>query len=150
MIRNQKGLTLMELLVSIALGSIMFVLIYQFFFQGIHFSKVINERTLLQQEANYLVSSLTKIHQASDSYRFIFDQNPNASYITVEGNQTLTFQNRKFRYELLRSSDNGKVNIPNLFTVNPLKEDVVITIKITSNDKEKQTYQTTVTLSRIK
>lgn len=62
-IQNERGFTLIELLVSIALGSIVLVLIYQFFFQGIHFSKVVNDKTLLQQEANYMVSSMTKIHQ---------------------------------------------------------------------------------------
>ncbi|WP_400242655.1 PilW family protein [Niallia sp. JL1B1071] len=152
MIRNERGLTLIELLVSIALGSIVLVLIYQFFFQGIHFSKVVNDKTLLQQEANYMVSSMTKIHQTSDSYSITFDQNPNATFITVDGKQKITFQNKKFRYELMKSSGNrtNKIYIPNLFTVNPLTEDVILTIKITSNDKEKQTYQTTTTLSRLK
>ncbi|WP_312098070.1 prepilin-type N-terminal cleavage/methylation domain-containing protein [Niallia sp.] len=152
MIRNQRGLTLIELLISLALGSIVLVLIYQFFFQGIHFSKVVNDKTLLQQEANYMVSSMTKIHQTSDSYTITFDQNPNASFITVDGKQKITFKNEKFRYELLKSTADGteKTYIPNSFTVVPLQEDIIITIKITSTDKEKQTYQTAITLSRIK
>lgn len=149
-IQNERGLTLIELLISIALGSIVLVLIYQFFFQGIHFSKVVNDKTLLQQEANYMVSSMTKIHQTSDSYSITFDQNPNASYITVDGKQKITFQNKKFRYELMNKNGTNNTYIPNSFTVNPLKEDVILTIKITSNDKENQTYQTTATLSRLK
>lgn len=151
-IRNESGLTLIELLVSLALGSIVLILIYQFFFQGIHFSKVVNDKTLLQQEANNMVSSLTKIHQTSDSYSITFDQNPNATFITVNGKQRMTFNNENFRYELMISSENGtkKSYIPNLFTVIPQKEDIVLTIKISSSDKESQTYQTTATLSRLK
>lgn len=151
-IQNERGLTLIELLVSLALGSIVLVLIYQFFFQGIHFSKVVNDKTLLQQEANNMVLSLTKIHQTSDSYSITFNQNPNATFITVTGKQRITFRNENFRYELMQSTGNGtnKSYIPNSFTVNPLKEDVILTIKISSKDKEKQTYQTTATLSRLK
>lgn len=151
-IRNERGLTLIELLVSLALGSIVLVLIYQFFFQGIHFSKVVNDKTLLQQEANNMVLSLTKIHQTSDSYSINFDQNPNATFITVNGKQRITFMNENFRYNLMKSTANGTNTsyLPNSFTVSPLKEDVNLTIKISSIDKENQSYQTTVTLSRLK
>jgi prepilin-type N-terminal cleavage/methylation domain-containing protein len=109
MIQNSKGLSLIELLAAVSLSAIILLLVYQFLFQGFQFSKVVNDKTLLQQEANYIVATMTKIHQTSDFYMVMFDQNPNATYITLKGKSTITFQNDHFLYELKTGTSNNSL-----------------------------------------
>ncbi|PKG21680.1 PilW family protein [Niallia nealsonii] len=151
MIQNSKGLTLIELLAAVSLSAIILLLAYQFLFQGFQFSKTVTDKTLLQQEANYIMVNLTKIHQSSDSYTIAFDQNPNANYIKVEGKKTITFKNDHFFYELKTStSNNSKIYTKNKETFYPKLTDVSIELTIYNKKNPKLSYSSKTILSRIK
>lgn len=151
MIQNSKGLTLIELLAAVSLSAIILLLAYQFLFQGFQFSKTVTDKTLLQQEANYIMANLTKIHQSSDSYTITFDQNPNATYIKIEGNNTVTFKNDRFFYTLKTSTrNNTKIYTKNKETFHPKLTDVSIELTIYNKKNPKLSYSAKTILSRIK
>lgn len=71
MTRNQNGLTLVEVLASLAVLSVIGLLLWNVFFQGISYSKKAATHTSLQQEANQISMKLTRIHQTSPSYEIV-------------------------------------------------------------------------------
>jgi prepilin-type N-terminal cleavage/methylation domain-containing protein len=68
MIRTQRGITLIELLVTLTILSLFGVIIWSVFFQGYKFSQNSISKNTLQQEANILITSLKKTHQTSKEY----------------------------------------------------------------------------------
>lgn len=68
LIRTQRGITLVELLVTLAILSIIGTIIWSVFFQGYNFSQKAITKNRLQQEANMVIVNLTKIHQTSLVY----------------------------------------------------------------------------------
>lgn len=68
MIKNQRGLTLIEVLASLTILSIVGILVWQVFFQGMNYSSKSASKNKMQQEATILTAKLTKIHQTSDEY----------------------------------------------------------------------------------
>lgn len=71
MVRNQRGLTLIELLATLSILSFIGVIIWNVFFQGYHYSQKAINKNMLQQEANIVITRLTKIHQISKEYELI-------------------------------------------------------------------------------
>jgi prepilin-type N-terminal cleavage/methylation domain-containing protein len=68
LIRNQRGISLVELLVTLAILSLVGTIIWGVFFQGSSYSQKAATKNKLQQEANILITRMTKIHQTSDHY----------------------------------------------------------------------------------
>jgi prepilin-type N-terminal cleavage/methylation domain-containing protein len=68
MVQNQRGLTLIEVLASLTILSIVGILIWQVYFQGMNYSATTISKNNMQQEATLLTSKLTKIHQTSEVY----------------------------------------------------------------------------------
>lgn len=108
MLRNEKGITLIEVLLSLSIATIILGLVWSIFVQGIHFSKVVSDKTQLQQEANYIIRTLTKIHQTSASqYVISFDQNPKASFISITGDQSFRLNDSNYQYSIYISDDSN-------------------------------------------
>lgn len=68
MLRNGRGLTLVEVLASLAILSFVGLLIWQVFFQGLDYSARAVSKNQMQQEANIFSAKLTRIHQTSTVY----------------------------------------------------------------------------------
>ncbi|MDP4156097.1 MAG: type II secretion system protein [Bacillota bacterium] len=68
MIRTQRGISLIELLVTLAILSVIGTIIWSVFFQGYKYSQKAVTKNRLQQEANLVIVNLTKIHQTSLVY----------------------------------------------------------------------------------
>lgn len=66
--KNQRGLTLVEVLATLVILSIAGVLIWSIFFQGLKFSQNAVSKNMMIQEANIVISNLKKIHQTSSEY----------------------------------------------------------------------------------
>ncbi|WP_394233121.1 type II secretion system protein [Niallia oryzisoli] len=94
---NQRGVTVIELLVALTILSLIIVLIWNVFFQGLHFSKKEMTKNQMQQEANVIITHLTKIHQRSEAYEITSNScKISATYHEVgQSNQTITFENNR-------------------------------------------------------
>lgn len=69
LIRTQRGITLVELLVTLGILSFIGTLIWGVYFQGFNYSQKSMMKNTLQQEANLVIVNLTKIHQTSSQYQ---------------------------------------------------------------------------------
>ncbi|XXM71493.1 PulJ/GspJ family protein [Lysinibacillus sphaericus] len=68
---NQRGLTLVEVLASLAVLSVIGLLLWNVLFQGLSYSRKAASQTSLQQEANRISMKLTRIHQTTSSYEVV-------------------------------------------------------------------------------
>ncbi len=68
LIRSQRGISLVEVLVTLVILSLIGTIVWSVFFQGYRFSQKAVTKNMLQQEANLVVTNLTKIHQTSKQY----------------------------------------------------------------------------------
>lgn len=107
MVKNQRGITLVEVLAAIILISIISFLAWNIFFQGKNYTEKSLSKSQMQQEANIILSRLSKIHQSSDNYEVnIQTCSFNIKY-TVNGNtKNESFNNSRLCIKLS--------NIPNI------------------------------------
>ncbi|MFP7299848.1 type II secretion system protein J [Neobacillus niacini] len=68
---DERGLTLVEVLVTLVILSFIGVTIWSVFFQGYNFSQKAISKNSLIQEANIVISQLTKIHQTAKEYELV-------------------------------------------------------------------------------
>lgn len=65
MYRNEKGITLLEVLAAVTILSIIGIVIWNVYFQGYEFSNDTIKKSQIQQEANYVITSLANFHRSS-------------------------------------------------------------------------------------
>lgn len=68
MVKNENGITLIEILASVVILSLIGSIIWNVFFQGYNFSQEALSKNSMQQEANFIINDLLKIHQTSEQY----------------------------------------------------------------------------------
>ena len=67
-IREEHGITLVEVLATLVILSIVGIGMWSAFFQGFEYSNKTISENLMIQEANILITNLTKIHQKTEEY----------------------------------------------------------------------------------
>jgi prepilin-type N-terminal cleavage/methylation domain-containing protein len=65
---HERGLTLVEVLVTLTLLSVVGIIIWSIFFQGYTFSQKAISKNLMHQETNILIAELTNNHRTSKQY----------------------------------------------------------------------------------
>ncbi|WP_175990187.1 type II secretion system protein [Bacillus sp. Marseille-Q1617] len=65
---DEKGVTLIEVLAGLAILTVIGLVLWNVFFQGLYYSKKAESDISLQQEANIISMKMTRIHQTSKSY----------------------------------------------------------------------------------
>jgi prepilin-type N-terminal cleavage/methylation domain-containing protein len=65
---NERGMSLVEVLLTLTILSIVGIVIWQVFFQGYQYSNNAVSKNLLQQEANLVIANLHRVHQSSEKY----------------------------------------------------------------------------------
>jgi type II secretory pathway component PulJ len=124
--RNERGITLVEILGAITILSILGVIVWNVFLQVYKYSQTVVSKNLMQQEANIIITNLTRIHQIEDSYEI--SSVPETGGVKVDipnkdnPEKTVTFDHDQL---LIEFSYYGQVN--------PKQEDK--NIKITITDK---------------
>jgi len=66
--QNQSGVSLVEVLAIIVITAIFSILAWSIFFQGSDYSKTAMTKNQMYQEANHIISELTKVHQSNKEY----------------------------------------------------------------------------------
>lgn len=140
--RNQHGVTLIELLLTLAILTTIGALIWSVFIQGTKYSNNAVTRNQMQQEANLITTYLTRIHQTSNEYT-IETTNTQIKIISkLDSNiTTQIYNNSQFIYEVTADKTED---------INPNEDDVscIVIISAKNNHKNKVTLSTL--LSRLK
>jgi prepilin-type N-terminal cleavage/methylation domain-containing protein len=68
MILNQKGISLVEVMISLTILSVVSLVLWNVLIDGVTYSNKAVSQNTIQQEANLITMNLTKIHQTSEEY----------------------------------------------------------------------------------
>ncbi|AXI09687.1 hypothetical protein CUC15_12470 [Oceanobacillus zhaokaii] len=68
MMNNEKGITLIEVLATLVISSLFMGIIYTVVMMSMEYSSVETKKTQLQQEANYIITDLQRIHRNGECY----------------------------------------------------------------------------------
>jgi type II secretory pathway pseudopilin PulG len=145
MIKNEHGITLIEVLGSVVILSLIGSIIWNIFFQGYNFSQEAISKNSMQQEANFIINDLTKIHQTAKQYEITSSGDSIQVTFTKKDDSIHT---QKFNHPNMRISavvnPSGQV-IPKL-----LNGDVTLTITIKDSNNLKNEVITDALLYRLK
>lgn len=138
---NQYGLSLVELLATLAILSIIGVLVWGVFFQGTEYSNKAFTKNQMQQEANIIIAKLTKIHQThkpvsgNESYEILStDGKITINYNDKSGNRkTDVFENSylEFSTTSMTVNPNVKNEVPLILTIQDKKTGDRVSINTT-------------------
>lgn len=143
--QNQQGLTLIEMLITLSILSFIGILIWGIFFRGIDYSNKAISRNLMQQEANIIISTLTSIHQTSDSYKLDFSNcKISVTYKKDLSEQAEIYENQNFCF----SNNSSFSNSPPL-EIFPNNSDMPLTLYI-KNIKNLSEFSIETVLYRLK
>ena len=79
--RNEKGLTLLEVLASLSIFLIIIGVIYGVLFSVISNYKNLSSKNNLGQEANLIITTIKSYHQENPQYKLSIDSSANKAYI---------------------------------------------------------------------
>lgn len=85
LLRNEKGITLIELLAAIVIVGFLAVLIWRFFFQTIDYNSYAVTEQILQQEANVILATLQAEHNRSTIFSLSGGDSLTAKIYNAEG-----------------------------------------------------------------
>ncbi|MFJ8235053.1 type II secretion system protein [Ureibacillus sp. NPDC094379] len=125
--KNQRGITLVEVLAIIVLLSIIGILLWNIFFQGANYSAKAITKTQMQQQANVIISDLTRIHQTTeeDYYELIPSADSCSFSVTDRNSLNRKYENSKLCLQV--------ENTP--ITIKPKNEDYNKVLKLTIFEK---------------
>jgi type II secretory pathway pseudopilin PulG len=141
-IKNERGLTLVEVLATVIIFTLVFILVWSIFFQGTNYSKKAVSKNQMQQEANVIISSLNSIHKRSTEYTFTSNNcKISIRYTAQNVAKTEVFENSQMCIELNNNSTSPVI---------PKKADVDIELVITEKDNPNNKVRIYTLLSRLK
>lgn len=156
---NEHGVTIIELLTAITILAIVGAIIWGAYSQGMNFSKNEITKNEMQQEANIIISQLTRIHQTTQSYRIVSSECTISVTYTEKNkpdvNQTTTFENSKLclRAEENLDKDNNNTNQITehvLIKGNPEFRDTPLSIMVIDKNNSNNYLQFETLLYRLK
>jgi len=136
-LRNQFGITLVEMLAAIVLFGIISILIWSFFFQTINYNDREVTKNQLQQEANLIVNTIQQLHTKNKITRITSSNSNGTLTINFDNNKKEFFDHKnilyildispivpskEFKFKLtLESSTNRSIKLPIETTFSKLK-----------------------------
>lgn len=81
--KNQKGMSLVELLAAISILFVVSAIIYGIFFGFSNNYEQISKKNNMNQAANIVITTIKQHHQQHDQYQVSYDQPNKAAYIGV-------------------------------------------------------------------
>lgn len=136
---NEKGLTLIETLAVIVVGSIVMILVFNIISSGINNSKQVQERANLQNESNYLLVVLREFHERGIVYTITFN---NGEMIVEDVNNRHKTLFNNFLYEV-NGNDTGTI------TIEPKSQHKTFNIKLKLSSKEYDIEHKTNTILQV-
>ena len=146
---DNKGITLVELLATITLLSIIVIIIWSVFIQGIKNTNEGATKNKLTQEMNYVQTTLRKIHQTADRYKIIqFSCGIQVEYYNSKESSEYTiiqFEDARFCYKI--ESDKP---FPTLIYPKSEHHTISLNLRISDKNNEKNIVNSQTILSRLK
>jgi prepilin-type N-terminal cleavage/methylation domain-containing protein len=142
---NQYGLTLIEVLVSLTILSIIGIVIWNVFIDGISYSHKAVSETTIQQEANIITLNLTKIHQISDEYEI---KSADCTLSVTHRSEKGTAY-KEFKHPQLCITSNETRSEISTF-INPSTTDFFLEMKIYDKEQPDNELEVNTTLFRLK
>ncbi|NMD70530.1 type II secretion system protein [Bacillus sp. DNRA2] len=140
---NERGITLVEGLAALVILSIIGVLIWNVFFQGYKYSQNAVSKNTMQQEANIIITNLTRIHQTSQEYT-ITNSNGVVTITATNPDVSTKFKNSKVNYWIKESKTEVDEQDRTIGPVNPKisKMELFIIIKDKQDSRNKVEIET--------
>lgn len=126
--KNKNGLTLIELLVALAIGTIVIGLIFSVLHTSMNTLKKSESQQLLQQEANLMVTRLRNIHRMNPSYTIEYDSVENSYLMTLSDGSKQVLGQSKYKIEI--TIDGQPVSTTKAMTIRPNMKQYKIVLKI--------------------
>lgn len=105
--KNERGLTLVEVLASTVILTLVSILLWNIFSQGTNYSKKAVSKNQIQQEVNIIISSLNSIHKRSTQYSVTVNScDFSIQYTDKNGTKTEVFENSRMCIKLSNSFAN--------------------------------------------
>lgn len=139
---HERGLTLIEVLASLAILSFISVIIWSVFFQGYKYSQNAISKNSILQEVNILTSNITKLHQSLETYE-ISSENCSIKItdLKMSPHTEQLFSNTKICFKILEINN---VSGAGPTTVEPNKSGNDVSLKISASDKNNSQNDITV------
>jgi type II secretory pathway pseudopilin PulG len=140
-IKNENGLTLIELLATILLSSMVIIILMTTLSIGIKYNVSESKKVRLQQEANLVIATITNKHRDGDCY--ILDE---------EGEKLFFYkcdETKSKQGSVTENLFNYDINT-NEFSGNPKKDDLEISLTVIDPVNEKLRVTINSTISRVK
>lgn len=103
LLKNQKGITLVELLATLAIAAGLLVLISSVLFQAIRSKEVSDQHVNLRQEANLIITMFSAAHVSSGAttYDFQYKRINSGEWSMTIGNQQTSSKTYKIAIEMV-------------------------------------------------
>jgi prepilin-type N-terminal cleavage/methylation domain-containing protein len=154
-LQNEDGITLIEVLATLAILSIISTLLYGVLLNGIDYSKKSKAAVSLQQEMNIIITNITKVHESYGSYNIIVNPKPDASKIQLLGKdstgtiiKTIELSNADYEYSLFNYQGTTEVPFSNTTSVTT-SQPLYIKIIIKNKKNPSKIYEVKTIISRL-
>ncbi|WP_162287852.1 prepilin-type N-terminal cleavage/methylation domain-containing protein [Indiicoccus explosivorum] len=152
---DERGITLVELLAALALVTLVAGIAWTLLMTGFRHTEVEVDKTVLQQDANLIITSLSNAHRRSASYTLTFE----ADKLKIETCKgvplTCEVNTIDKEYNFTGTTVNGTVidtadAVPDVFPIlNPTEKHTQLLLVLTDVHNPKRTISVETTLTRI-
>jgi len=147
-LKKQDGMTLVEVLATLLLSSLVIMLIWTTVAITMKYNLTETKKLQMQQDANYIITDIQRIHRKYDCYQIIKQEN-NGSWEVQEcanGKIISVYSNPAFQYELSEQPEkiytkNKQDDINGLYTPSYL---LIVEVYVTENKGPSIKVQTTI------
>jgi Tfp pilus assembly protein PilV len=138
---NQKGLTLLEVLLALTLTMTIGGLIYSVFFQSMTSYEKTHSHVLVRQEATIILSQLTTLHRDEETYALTYT--PTTQAILINGK---SIGNPAFSYSIVATNNSFSLNSKRVTesTTITIDSSSYLEIELTVIDKNDQNQSFTI------
>lgn len=153
--KNQAGITLIEVLAALTILSIVTVIIYNVFSNGLRYSSQAEDTVLIQEETNYLLTLLKEQHEnAANDYTVTVENNQNTIILNKGRSNEMNATNSQYLYQICDMDDTSQScdqqnATDHTITITPSNERFYLKIILTNKNTPDITYKIQTILSRL-
>lgn len=137
-IKNEKGITLVEVLATLTILSIVGIMVWNIFIQGSKYSSNSINKNLIQQEANIMSEQIKNLHKTSSELTILSE---NCSVLITTEKESITYSNDRYCYNL---NPNGR------YSPKAQHHKLQLNLEISDKSDSSRMFQKELSLYRLK